>query len=89
MFAWIEQTGAVNRNSNAWLVAQIALQLVVVGIAAYAIRLFIIGAMEVYSSHSNINDAKIVSLIYAVIIFIGQDHLKGRLSRLNQIMDRV
>lgn len=88
VFSYVESKGWFNKNSNTWLIIQIAIQLIFVSAASYIVRLFIIDSMLVWSSDAHIYDAKATSIIYAFITFFGQDHLKEKLGRLNVILDR-
>ena len=87
VFLHVERTGWANKDSNIWLVLQIIIQLIFVSATSYMVRLFVVGTMLSFSSDKNIYDAKAVSIIYAMITFAGQNHLKEKLERFNKLMD--
>jgi len=90
IFKKVESSGLLDAKSNLWLLVQIVIQLLVISMMAYIIRLLVIGLLQSYVSHTHsMIEISTMSMMYGVFIsFIPQDHLISRLKRLNVLLDR-
>jgi phosphate/sulfate permease len=90
IFHKIEDKLNVNKTANWWILMQIIIQLILISILAFVIRLLVVGILSAYVGHTHsINDIANLSMIYSTFISIfPQDHLISNLKKINTLMDR-